>query len=276
MWGDSRHGGAMNSQGAGNNYRLIWFQHLSKAAGTSIVELAKANGEKFYHQHSNGNPRNSDGTLVRLWDMNGSQLKAFVDGCEHEGITFIATEWGAPDFAALASDPRVTLITCLRDPLERFISNYYYGFYLGYSDCLSPESYANSDRTFWGVYTRSNYYCRIFSRCHHEVSRIGLSQFEQAKINLSYFDYCVLISGRESFEHVKSAFGWEGGGTHANRTNLGVIALSKHLLTGKFRLLWRRFAYPKKKPSNEFIDHFKDENAWDYGLMEEARKYAAA
>ncbi|MFC1542420.1 sulfotransferase family 2 domain-containing protein [Pseudomonadota bacterium] len=264
----------MSNEVAGD-YRLIWFQHLSKSAGTSIVELAMANDEKFYPQHSNGNPRNNDGTLIRFWDMDSYQLRKFVDECEHEGITFVATEWGAPDFSALASDPRVTLITCLRDPLERFMSNYYYGFYLGYTDCPSPESYANSEKTFWGTYTRSNYYCRIFSRCHHETKVIGLCQFELAKTNLAYFDYCVLISGKESFKHLKSAFGWKGDGTHANRTNLDAMTLSRHILTGKFHLLWRRFAYPKKPPGSEFVNHFSEKNVWDYKLMKEAQNHAA-
>ena len=39
-------------------YRLIWFQHIHKAAGTLIVNMAKANSEKMYITNNNGNPTN--------------------------------------------------------------------------------------------------------------------------------------------------------------------------------------------------------------------------
>jgi hypothetical protein len=63
-------------------FRLIWLQHLHKAAGTSIVELAKKNNEILFPQHVNGNPLNVNGNLIRLWQMKSSELLSFVDYCE--------------------------------------------------------------------------------------------------------------------------------------------------------------------------------------------------
>ena len=37
-------------------YRLVWFQHLHKAAGTYVIRRAMANGETFWPEHENGNP----------------------------------------------------------------------------------------------------------------------------------------------------------------------------------------------------------------------------
>ncbi len=37
-------------------------------------------------------------------------LEQFVDRCEAENITFVATEWGLPHIATLARDERVNLI----------------------------------------------------------------------------------------------------------------------------------------------------------------------
>ena len=35
-------------------YRLVWFQHLHKAAGTYVIRRAMANGETFGPEHENG------------------------------------------------------------------------------------------------------------------------------------------------------------------------------------------------------------------------------
>ena len=37
-------------------YRLVWFQHLHKAAGTVIINMAKANQEILYNPNNNANP----------------------------------------------------------------------------------------------------------------------------------------------------------------------------------------------------------------------------
>lgn len=257
------------------NYRLIWFQHISKAAGTSIVELARANDEIFYPRHKNGNPLKSDGTLIRLWEMDASQLKGFIDHCEKERITFVATEWGAPDFSVLASDPRVVLITCLRDPLKRFISNYYYGFHWGYTDCTSPELYENSNKSIWGSYTRDNYYCRMFSRCHHRPEGITRDHYEVAKRNLSLFDGCVVISGRERFDSIKRLLDWSDRDVVANKNNLDMLSFARQLFAGKLRLLWRRLISPKKKPNDNFTKQFRERNVWDYKLIEASKSRRA-
>ena len=77
-------------------YRLIWFQHLHKAAGTYIVRKAISNGEKPYPLNKNGNPHDENGAIP-LWGLSDSELSNFVDECERLGITFVATEWGGPE-----------------------------------------------------------------------------------------------------------------------------------------------------------------------------------
>ena len=72
-------------------YRLIWFQHIHKAAGTLVVNLAKANGEVLYPNNANGNPLDEEGNRIELWNLNGQELLSFVDKCERLGVTFVAT-----------------------------------------------------------------------------------------------------------------------------------------------------------------------------------------
>jgi len=37
-------------------YRLVWFQHLQKAAGSTIIQMAIQNDETLFSVHENGNP----------------------------------------------------------------------------------------------------------------------------------------------------------------------------------------------------------------------------
>lgn len=63
-------------------YRLIWFQHIHKAAGTLIVNMAKANNEKMYIPNNNGNPTDDNGVVLPVWEYNNFELSKFIDNCE--------------------------------------------------------------------------------------------------------------------------------------------------------------------------------------------------
>ena len=54
-------------------YRLVWFQHLHKAAGTYVVRRALTNGEKPYPLNKNGHPHDDTGAIP-LWEMTGEEL----------------------------------------------------------------------------------------------------------------------------------------------------------------------------------------------------------
>mgnify|MGYP000735256715 CR=1 FL=1 len=60
-------------------YRLIWFQHLHKAAGTLIVNMAKANNEVLHNPHNNGNPSDIKGSTLPLWEYDESRLLDFIN-----------------------------------------------------------------------------------------------------------------------------------------------------------------------------------------------------
>ncbi len=187
-------------------YRLIWFQHLHKVAGTTIVELADVNGEKLYPGHKNGNPLDENGKWIKLWDLKGSDLTEFIDKCEREGITFVATEWGSPDFKALSEDPRVVLITCIRKPWDRFKSNYQYDLFKGFTKKKDVYSYSNSNDV-----SSFNYYTMIFSRRRFEhVQGQGLTNkdLDFAKKNLSRFNIITVLENEGSIDELTKGLGW--------------------------------------------------------------------
>jgi len=245
-------------------YRLVWFQHLRKAAGSSLVQLAIANGEVLYPQHRNGNPLTTDGRLIRLWEMDAAELLDFVDHCETEGITFVSTEWGAPDFTILASDARVILITCLRDPLRRYLSEFYYAVYRGRTERRSPEDFVNSKGTH-SIFTQSmfNYYCRIFSRYNDSPEPIGQEQFELATSALSLLTYRAILEDKDSCTALYNMLGWTKSEAHANRTELSLFTLSRLLIEGRIHQLWRHLTIPRKVPDEAFVRLFKEQNQWD-------------
>ena len=245
-----------------DEYRLIWFQHLQRTAGTSIVRMAIQNGETLYPVHRNGNPHTSEGKGIRLWEMERR------DHCEEKGVTFVATEKAAPSFSVMASDPRVCLITCLRDPLARFMSHFYYSLYRGDTDVSSPEQFVNSIY----ISTMSNYYCRIFSGFNDNLNLIDEQQYEIARSTLSSFDCCAVLENRDPFAELCKLLDWENKELKTNQTRLSITSAVKSLAKGRFRLLLRRVTHPRKKPNEEFGGAFREENYWDYRLYETARE----
>jgi hypothetical protein len=157
-------------------------------------------------------------------------------------VTFVATEWGGPDFSVLASDSRVKLITCIREPLERFVSDFYFAFYWGGTQHRTVEQYVN----FNGTPTMSNYYCRIFSRKNDSVKLITLDYFKLAKFNLSLFDCCEIVEKNNLFSKIIKLFDWKEKKMIANQSKMTLPLAIRLLSKGKINLLLRRITLSKK------------------------------
>ena len=160
-------------------YRLVWFQHLHKAAGTYVIRRALASGEKFWNSHENGNPVENN-KPIPLWNMSSSEMKSFINECEKKGVTFVACEWGGPDFQTLAKDSRVTLLTCLRQPIDRLISNYNYDHYWMWTTAKSYREYLSEGH----LHSSPEYYTKIFAR--------GKLDYDASRANLELFDHVIV------------------------------------------------------------------------------------
>lgn len=244
-------------------YQLIWFQHFHKAAGSSLVESAQLNGEVFWPSHINGNPTDKAGKQLSLWSYDSDQLNAFIDECEKTGVSFVASEWGLPEIEVLAADPRVSLLTITRDPLSRLVSNFYYDLYNGYTDVNQIEDYVGArQRTF----TMDNYYCRILARVDNRLQAVQEEDFLLAKQNLSHFDK--VFSLEQGLGELSNRFDWKLGLVHVNSGGFDLRAQFGRLLRGQFSLALKQLRFPKQAVSGEFEVKFKDENRWDYHLLE--------
>lgn len=248
-------------------YRLVWFQHFHKAAGSSIIDLAELNKEQFWPYHNNGNPIEENGNELKLWEYSIEELAGFVDSCEEKGVTFVATEWGTPNIEYLRSDNRVVLVTCLRNPLDRYVSNFYYDLYNGYTPARTLFEYESSRNR---AITTFNYYCRVLLNINESSTKIGSKEFDTAASTLEKFDVC--ISLEEGFSRLSSALSWTHNNMHSNRVSTNFITIVKLLARAKLKLAYFRLKYPKTKPSKDFIEYFDAVNVWDLKLYNQVVK----
>ncbi len=186
-------------------YQLIWFQHLHKSAGTLIVNMAIENKEILFDNHNNGNPVDANGILLPIWEYNDDKLLNFINKCEEKGVTFVATEYGSPNFELISSDPRVSLITCIRDPKDRLISNYNYDYYSGYTEEDDVEKYLEAPNP----YISDNYYVRVFSRNNSiPLKELKSEDFGIAMSNISRFDIIIKTDDKNLEEKLSNSLDW--------------------------------------------------------------------
>jgi hypothetical protein len=235
------------------SYRLVWFQHLHKAAGTYVIRRAMANDETFWPNHENGNPV-EDGEVTPLWDMSPDKLTSFIDECENKGVTFVACEWGGADFETLANDKRVTLLTCLRHPVKRLVSNYNYDHYWMWTKASSYAEYLLEGH----LHSSSEYYTRIFAR--------GDTNLAKAKSNIELFDHVIIAEdGMSALDEL----GWD----KESDTTHPTFGDKKRalILFAKFRWI-RLFNYLKQvkfQPPSEL--NIEDKNKMDLELYNSLR-----
>ena len=247
-----------------NSYRLIWFQHFRKAAGSSIVATALANQETAFDNHQNGNPCDQAGKLIPLHTYNGQELTSFVDRCERLGTTFVACEWDIVDYDSLRKDPRVILITCLRDPLKRFVSEFYYSFYRGLHDHESFEVHLEDQlKTF-----KNEYYCRILSQ-KQGVGALEAADLARSKEILSAFDFVCVLEKETSLNALYTALGWPlEKARHTNKTGFSRKRAFRFFFKGKRHLTKRHRTHPQVPPDQIFSDRFEQHNSLDRQLYQ--------
>ena len=90
----------------------IFFKHMRKAAGTSVAHFLQT-VVNFKHREANRGAK-QDGARVE------------PRGAAVEPMPLTLQEWGVFPVACLAHSPRALFVTCLREPVRRHISEYWY------------------------------------------------------------------------------------------------------------------------------------------------------
>ena len=185
--------------------RLIWFQHFHKSAGSAIVQLAKLNAETFYPNHRNGNPYDDDGVILPIWEFSERDTEDFVERCLKSNVSFIATEWGCPNFSWLKNLPNVISITMIRDPWTRLKSNYYYDMLERYERMMSISDYYFHHSL---TYRQPNYYLKSLYRGagNSKVSKKTL--VNEAMENFRNIDFAGALTNEREMENLCRYLQW--------------------------------------------------------------------
>lgn len=173
---------------------LIWFQHFHKAGGSSLVRAAQDAGKRLYRPNKNGNPVLEDGEYIQLWSLEKNELKNWLKEQSASGIEFIACEWGYPRDLLSINFPNLRIISVMRHPVERVISNFYYDALNGYTKSRDILDYI----TLTPSYTRPDYYTRLLT------GNSGNSATGEALEILKKFDAIAFLDSPSSFRAIES------------------------------------------------------------------------
>ncbi|MGF1454809.1 MAG: hypothetical protein ACFB6R_05450 [Alphaproteobacteria bacterium] len=261
---------------AARPYRLVWFQHFHKAGGSSLIELAKASGETFYPQNANANPLDAHGKTIPLWQFHEEALTAFVDSCEAKGVTFVATEWGVPDFRVLANDPRVVSVTCLRDPFSRIMSCYRFDMHYAFTPAVSIFDYFDDHSL---AFRQRDYYVNGLAAGTGSSHVAGPRGLALAKENLAAIDHIVVLEGEHPFRRLADALGWlvdVSPKTNVRRTPARMFAraIYRRSCSALNNAIWLNITY-RLRDLEAFKSHFANVNHRDAELFVHARELAA-
>lgn len=250
-----------------SEYRLVWFQHFHKAAGSTVMRLGRLNGERFYPDNQNGNPYDHNGRLLPLWQYSKKALSEFIDHCERNRISMVATEWGAPDLKFLSDDPRVKLVTLLRDPWSRLVSNYTYDMISRYENLMPIRDYYYHHSL---SFRQPNYYCRtLLQGLGRTVPQDGLSLVEQAMHALKYFDFAANVSSAGAMEALCHSVGWRFQEVSVNQKPNPLVGGLRAARRGDLGYAVRRARTANGKWSGipDFRAEFEEANAADRTLL---------
>lgn len=232
---------------------MIIFIHFHKCGGTSIVSEFIKKVQPFEH-HKNGNPVTKNNTLLDISSFDQQGFNKFALDNKHK---FMALEFSFFK-QGMGIPTSVKLITCLREPFSRFISNYKHDIDRSRPLSMINSGYQISDIsnycehnfTYEGFpvnFNKDNYYTKFLNGITtYEDASIGLNHLEVAKRVLDRCDAILILEDSTTFELLK-------------KYNINGI---KHLNKAKIEL----------DILKEFEEQFKKLNKFDYELYEYGKK----
>lgn len=246
--------------------RIVWFLHFHKCAGTSLIKTYKKNGYSFYPNHVNGNPADTSGLELDIWNKNKDELSEFIDDCHTQNVNFIASEWGVPDLEYLATREDVITVAIFREPLERFVSNFNFDIKNGFTKYNNVFEYIYYDPN---DYTSHNFYTKMLcsKKWNASLSEKDLKKsFSMlSKINKVY-------SIQHGMDFICSDLGLQFDGSVENKTDLTLKGFLVYLYGFQFSKLFQTVKNRNYAPDESFKKYFLSFNDMDYALYNSIKK----
>ena len=169
----------------------IFFLHFHKAAGSAVVAAALRSGFTLPRPHHNGNLLDIfQRRDLRYAGLPDTKVQALLARQLAMGVDFIAAEWDFPRLDLVRATAPFRIITVLRDPLRRAISNYRYDLLNGFA----PAHVDGFGRYFDGkqTYRSDNYYIRTI--CDLDcITPVTGTHLAQANTFLAALDDVIVI-----------------------------------------------------------------------------------
>ena len=129
--------------------KLVWFVHCHKCAGTSLIKAMVKSGYRVFPKSINGNPCDDNGEPIDFSKFSPTELYDFIDLALQDNISLICSEFTHPSFDLLLTREDVMVITVIRNPISRLVSNWAFDYVMGYkSSCFDLKAYV-SQRYAW-------------------------------------------------------------------------------------------------------------------------------
>lgn len=184
--------------------KIITFLHFHKAGGTSMNNLfSNYNKYKF---NFNGNPWTTeqpfgpDSYAIPFFNYKKDELDTFIKNLQSNHVQFIAMEWNFFKHYNDVPYKCLELITCMRNPYERFKSRMLLEKMTNYEDFVKIN-FVTPDGVLPATFNKFNYYVRMLSG-HGDEPDLSVDEnlFQTAIHNLDKFETIVLLDYPETFK----------------------------------------------------------------------------
>jgi len=229
-------------------FTCVFFLHMHKAGGTTVTYLFR--DFKWYPRNGNGNPWEGRTGVVKFTDYGRKQFADFLLRLNHMKVQFIASEWNYFKHVEEIDISCISLVTCIRDPYARFVSNMFVNG-ANASELLNPLTWMNRDiqlkrGNLWVNFNKPNYYVKMMNGYGDEPQReVSREDLETAKRNLNDFDVVIILEVAESFRLLKK-YGIEYDGEIKNvKNNIKSIGMTQEQFISLNDLDYEFYEYAK-------------------------------
>ena len=176
---------------------IIVFLHFHKSGGSTINNLFDS-----YIKHKpnkNGNPW-KDNQFIKFWEYNKKEFNQFKKYLNNLSVNFICLEWNFFINYNKLNYNGVELITCLREPYERYKSNMNFYNKFNYKNYESKNLHQRCKIKI--NYNKFNYYVKMLNGLGNTPeAKIDESHFKIARKNLrKLFKTIIILENKESFK----------------------------------------------------------------------------